>query len=49
MPQTQSQLKAYNCTELWLVCSTSISASVIVVYFDPDLWSKLWEVAVDLY
>ena len=49
MPQTQSQLKAYNCSELWLVCSTAVSVSLIVIYFDPELWSKLWQTAVDLY
>ena len=35
-PQLQSELKAYNCTELWLLCSTAISATVIVVLFDKQ-------------
>ena len=47
--QVQLQLKAYNCTELWLVCSTAISYSVIVVYFDEDLWNNIWTVVIDLY
>ena len=33
-PQLQSELKAYNCTELWLLCSTAISTTVIIVLFD---------------
>ena len=49
MPQVQSQLKAYICKELWLVCSTSISASVIVVHFDQTLWESIWSVLLDLY
>ena len=40
VPQVQSQLKAYGCEELWLICSTAISATVICVYFDNNLWKK---------
>ena len=49
MPQVQSQLKAYMCKELWLVCSTAISASVIVVHFAETLWDSIWELLLDLY
>ena len=49
MPQVQSQLKAYICEELWFVCLTAISATVIVVYFDEVLWDLLWPVVLELY
>ena len=49
VPQVQSQLKAYLCDELWFVCSTAVSATVIVVYFDEQLWDQIWSVVVDLY
>ena len=49
MPQVQAQLKAYMCNELWFVCSTAISASVIVVYFADKLWELIWNVVLDLY
>ena len=49
MPQVQSQLKANVCEELRLICSTSVSATVIVVYFDENLWDNIWTLSVDLY
>ena len=42
-------MKAYNCFELWLVCSIKRSCSVIVVTFDPELWFSIWKLAVELY
>ena len=42
-------MSAYLCDELWLVCSTAISASVIVVYKDEELWNNIWERAKQLY
>ena len=49
VPQVQSEMKAYGCLESWLLCSTAISASVIVVQFDEDLWKCLWDLTVQLY
>ena len=42
-------MKAYECLESWLICSTAISASVIVAHFDPDLWKSLWDMTSELY
>ena len=49
VPQVQSQLKAYGCEELWLICSTAISATVICVYFDNNLWNEMWNLVVEFY
>ena len=49
MPQLQSQMKAYMCDEVWLICSTSVSATTIVVYFDEDLWNNIWTLLLELY
>ncbi|MCG8623731.1 MAG: YqaJ viral recombinase family protein, partial [Proteobacteria bacterium] len=49
VPQVQAQMKAYNCNELWLLCSTAISCSVIAVRFDEELWNNIWSVVIDLY
>ena len=49
MPQLQSQLKAYMCEEVWLVCSTSISTTTIVVYFDAELWTNIWSLLLEFY
>ena len=48
-PQILSGMKAYGCEELWLVCSTAISASVITYQFDNDLWTSLWNLSWKLY
>ena len=47
--QTQAELRAYKCSELWLVYSTAMSATVIVVYYDQELWNKFWSLVVELY
>ena len=49
MPQLQSELKAYSCSELWLVCSTGVSATVIVVNYDAELWDSIWKLCETLY
>ena len=49
VPQIQAELKAYNCSELWLVCSTAVSASVIVVNYDNILWESIFEIVEELY
>ena len=49
MPQIQSQMKAYVCDEVWLICSTAVSATAIVVYFDKDLWNDMWSLLLELY
>ena len=48
-PQLQSELKAYKCTELWLLCSTAISATVIIVLFDEHIWNRIWDLTCALY
>ena len=47
-PQLQSELKSYNCTELWLLCSTAISATVIIVLFDEHIWNRIWDLTCAL-
>ena len=49
MPQLQSQMKAYMCEEVWLICSTAVSATTIMVYFDANLWEKMWTLLLELY
>ena len=49
VPQLLAEMKAYNCFELWLVCSIKRSCSVIVVTFNHELWSSLWKLVVELY
>ena len=49
MPQVQAQLKAYMCNELWLLCSTATSATVILVYFDEKLWDSIWNIVIELF
>ena len=49
VPQILSEMKAYGCEELWLVCSTAISASVITYQFDNDLWTSFWDLSWKLY
>ena len=49
MAQVQAEMKAYCCEELWFLCSTPQSASVSVVYFDSDLWEKIWGLVKCLY
>ena len=49
MPQIQSQMKAYMCDEVWLICSTAVSATAIVVYLDEDLWNDIWSLLLELY
>ena len=48
-PRYMSQMKAYVCDEVWLVCSTAISATVIIVHFDENLWSDIWSLLLHLY
>ena len=49
VPQIQAELKAYNCSELWLVCSTAVSASVIVVNYDNILLESIFAIVEELY
>ena len=49
MAQVQVEMKAYCCEELWFLCSTPQSASITVVYFDSDLWEKIWGLVKCLY
>ena len=49
VPQIQTEMRAYNCTELWLICSTAISATVISAQFDQKIWTTLWNLTCELY
>ena len=49
VPQIQAELKAYDCSELWLVCSTAISTSVIVINYDNILWESIFKIMEELY
>ena len=42
-------MKAYDCNELWLVCSIQRSCTVISVTFDEALWNSLWSLVVEFY
>ena len=49
VPQLLAEMKAYECSELWLVCSIKTSSSIIQVHFDQHLWELLWSMACELY
>ena len=39
----------FNALELWLLCCTHTSVTLIIIYFDDVLWNKLLAVAKDIY
>ena len=43
IPQTLCEMAVNN--ELWLLSFTLYSMSIIIVYFDPNLWEKLMDLA----
>ena len=47
--QTLCEIAVNNVNELWLLSFTLYSMSIIVVYFDPNLWTKLMDVAEEKY
>ena len=49
VPQILAEMKAYDCSELWLVCSIQRSCTVISVTFDQELWGKMWDLVVEFY
>ena len=49
VPQILAEMKAYDCGELWLVCSIERSCSVISVTFDMDLWNSTWALVLEFY
>ena len=49
IPQTLCEMAVNNVTELWLLSVTLFSMSIIVVYFDPNLWEKLMDLAEETY
>ena len=49
VPQTLCEMAVNNVTELWLLSFTLYSISIIVVYFDPNLWEKLMDLAEEKY
>ena len=49
VPQIQAEMRAYNCEELWLICSTANSATVLSSQFDKKIWTKLWDLTCELY
>ena len=49
VPQCLCEIVAYNADELWLISFTIYSVTLIIVYFDQELWKKLLELAEDKY
>ena len=49
VPQLLVEMKAYNCSEIWLVCSIRRSCTVISVTFDEDLWMSMWPLVLEFY
>ena len=42
-------MQAYNCPEVWLMSSTPVSASLIEMKNNSELWTQLWELCCCLY
>ena len=49
VPQTLCEMAVNNVNELWLLSFTLYSMSIIIVYFDPNLWAKLMDLAEGKY
>ena len=49
VPQLLAEMKAYECNELWLVCSIKTSCTVISVTFDEELWNSMWSLVLEFY
>ena len=49
VPQTLCEMAVNNVNELWLLSFTLYSMSIIVVYFDLNLWVKLMDLAEEKY
>ena len=49
VPQLLVELQAYNCAEVWLLCSMPVSASLIEMKNNSHLWAQLWELCCFLY
>ena len=47
--QCLCELVAYKADELWLISFTMYSVTLIIVYFNQELWDKLFELAEDKY
>ena len=49
VPQLLAEMKAYDCSEIWFVCSIQRSCTVISVTFDEDLWMSMWSLVLEFY
>ena len=49
VPQLLLEMKGWSCAELWLLCGTAESVTVMRCYADTNLTSTLLETANDLY
>ena len=49
VPQLLAEMQGYNCPEVWLLCSTPVSASLIQMKNNSHLWTQLWELCCFLY
>lgn len=49
VPQLLAEMAVFGADELWLVSWTPISTTLFFVYFDRELWQKMWDLAVDFY
>ena len=49
VPQLLAEMRAFECNEIWLVCSIKTSCTVISVTFDEDLWNSMWLLVLEFY
>ena len=49
IPQTLCEMAVNNVNELWLLSFMLYSISIILLYFDPNLWAKLMDLAEEKY
>ena len=49
IPQLLCDMFYFSSDEIWLICVTRKSVTVIIIYFDEDLFNKLLHITDDLY
>ena len=49
VPQVLAEMAVSKVEELWLICLTRKSVTLVAVTFDGQLWKHIFDIAVDLY
>ena len=49
VPQLLCEMAIFNALELWLICCTCTSVTLIIVSFDNELWLRLLSVTINIY